>query len=238
MYLTKILSFDRQHILPLVKGCCVTVSSKMKHFLLQERSFSRKIKTQNSFRSLWKLPDSVGPAPWWYKQQKLKVSCLKQAKLQRFWDQTSCWGKAETSWADWKRFTESYLDWTLSNLLSYLQAVQSAPGSQLCELSWGWALVIQLFLNHNCSCKWHLTYTPGTTIKLTASPSWILVVSVVWSVVGSLSGGSRQMCGFSPEKVCHVIPSHPNSIKQKHTVTIRWKSTEKLTLDHWISSKH
>jgi hypothetical protein len=72
-----------------------------------------------------------------------------------------------------------YLERTLSNLSGCLEAEQCASGSQLLELSHmlEWTLVMQLSLNHFCSCN--STFTHIHLIKLIGSPYWTLVVLYV-----------------------------------------------------------
>lgn len=68
------------------------------------------------------------------------------------------------------------------------------PDSQCCELSpaLGWALVMQLSLGHFCSSVKLLTHIPVINpIKLTGSPGWTSVLSLLWSVVGFLSEVNR-----------------------------------------------
>lgn len=86
-----------------------------------------------------------------------------------------------------------HLERALPNLWSCLQAVQSTPGSQGHELSpmLGRAWVIQLSLRHSCSCKQPSIFLQVTPRKLIGSPSWALVVSVLWSILSSLRGVSR-----------------------------------------------
>lgn len=113
--------------------------------------------------------------------------------------------------SDQLRFRKWYspTSWTAWGLGSVLQV------PSFCELSHrlGRALVI--------SCLWDISIPIGNLlpilyiipIKLNGSPDWILVVSVLWSVVGSLSVMNKHVCYKVPGKVL----SHNN---WPHTVVL------------------
>ena len=70
-------------------------------------------------------------------------------------------------------------------------------------------------------------FLKGTLIKLIGSPSWTLVVSVHWPVIGFLSGASRQVIHISLGMVSH------NRYSQSPTVTfncLNYKGLENKTL--------
>lgn len=83
-----------------------------------------------------------------------------------------------------------HLERAFSNLMSHLWAMQYSLGPQLYVLSplLEWALVI--------GCLWVI---PALHNKTHGSPSWILVVPILWSVMESLSGVITHC--ISPEKV-------------------------------------
>lgn len=56
-----------------------------------------------------------------------------------------------------------------------------------------WTLAIRLSLNHFCSCDPSPILLWVTPINLIGSPSYTLVVSGLWSVVGFLPGANRHL---------------------------------------------
>lgn len=57
--------------------------------------------------------------------------------------------------------------------------------SQLCEVSplLRQSLLMQLSLSHLCFCKYPITYIPVTSVKLTGSLNWTVVVAMLLSVM-------------------------------------------------------
>lgn len=115
---------------------------------------------------------------------------------------------------------------TLSNLLSFLQAVQCALSPQPCLLSprlgWGscwyscfWVISAPICKPSPCPVSNHN--------KTHGSPSWTLVLSVLWSVMGSLTGVSRCVCCVYPGKVLSY-----NSI-----VIHRWVMINESDFKYW-----
>lgn len=97
---------------------------------------------------------------------------------------------------------EGQLERALYNLLR-LGSVLQVPGFVNCHLSWGGLLW--------CSCLW-VIFAPVITShylspiflkvilrKFIGSPSWSLVVSVLWSIIGCISGVSGY-CSCLPRK--------------------------------------
>lgn len=66
----------------------------------------------------------------------------------------------------------------------------------------GWTLVMQLSMSHFCSCQWPLTHIPvSNPIKTHGSPSWTLVMSVLYSLLGVPIWGEER------RHVLHLIGS-------------------------------
>lgn len=144
--------------------CCRTVSSEIEQFGLAGKPYKQQGKQMRiASGSPWNRLDLLGPSIPLYAIKAEKLTdlqrTLKQADLQRLWeeknltgrieDQTSCLEEAETSWAFWKRFIPESLGKYTLQLLSICR---------LCRPSFvtnaGVYLSMQLFpLSHFCSHK-------------------------------------------------------------------------------------
>lgn len=115
----------------------------------------------------------------------------------------------------------SHLGWTLSNLLSFLKAVQYAPSSQLCESSpiLGWSLVTQLSLSHSASIKKKKHLTHIIICNPNTPPNCILVVFLLWSVMVSLSKlNTCVYCAFPGGVLTFSTDSHHINIQMHKQV--------------------
>lgn len=123
-----------------------------------------------------------------------------------------------------KKVSDSTSSLKNQKLLSCLEKVQINSDSgndtlQPVELPEGWAVSSRFLAFVSCltgwgrlwwySCLWDISFPIGNLlpilyvipIKLNGSPDWILVVSVLWSVVGSLSVMNRHVCYIVSGKV-------------------------------------
>lgn len=142
----------------------------------------------------------------WWRQQQQKNSFKNSLKLTRFIRALPFQGKqsptikktlGQKELTAWEKFGKTEpVKKTFSNPLSYLQAMQYAPGSQLLwvvtcvGVSFDDAAVLVIFVPVSNPSS---TLPYVTPIKLIGSPSWTLVVSILWSVVVSLSVIRRQV---------------------------------------------
>lgn len=79
---------------------------------------------------------------------------------------------------------------------------------------------------------WVLSHSHGgTPIKLIGSPGWALLVSILWLVIGSLSGVSRCACCTSPGKVLSYISIEHCTLRPQAPFQF-WPSKSNFSLLH------
>lgn len=83
----------------------------------------------------------------------------------------------------------------------HILAMSFRNSALLSHSQWGF-LVMQLPLNCPCSCKWPLIHTPvSNPNKLTGLLALTMMESLLWPVIGALSGLSPCFVHGSPMKV-------------------------------------